>query len=362
MPDRLALSPDPVCNLAVLDILNAFPFYVIIVDQEHNILEANEAVYSHLGVKREEVLGKYCPKVIHGSDEPFKGCPLEEAAGTSRAAESELFDQKSGRWVRSSVYPIKTAGWNKKKIFLHIVTDITAQKEAEEQLKASHDQLRALSAHLETVREEEKRKIARDLHDETTQLLASLNAHLEAAIGSLPLDSTKAESNLRKAQTLSITILDELHKLIYDLRPSLLDEFGLMPAVNALIDSHLRLSGLKVKTKTTGKVRRLDPSLEIALFRAVQEAFNNIVKHSAAKNVEVEAAFLKARVRLTVKDDGAGFDLHEVTGSKDKSRGLGLLGMRERIEMVKGSLRIQSRAGKGTEIIIEAPIRGGADG
>jgi PAS domain S-box-containing protein len=351
----------PGSNLAILDILNALPFYVIIVDEEHNILEANEAVYTHLGVKREEVLGKYCPKIIHGIDEPFQGCPLEEAAGTNSAVERELFDQRSGRWVSSAVYPIKTQGWNGKKIFLHIVTDITQQKEAQEQLKTSHDQMRALSAHLETVREEEKRKIARDLHDETSQLLASLNAHLEAAIGNLQGESNQAGAYLRKAQALSIAILDELHRLIYDLRPPLLDEFGLIPAVDALVDSHLRVSGIKVSIKTTGKVRRLSPALEIALFRVVQEAFNNIIKHSGAKNVQIKADFKKKIIKISIKDDGAGFDLREVTTLKDKSRGLGLLGMKERIQMVKGSLFIRSSPGKGAEIIIEAPYGGESD-
>jgi PAS domain S-box-containing protein len=345
-------------TLRVLDILNALPFYVIIVDEEHHILEANEAVYSHLGVKREEVLGKYCPKVIHGIDGPFQGCPLEEAAEKDHAVERDLFDQRSGRWVRSAVYPIKPLNRENKKLFLHIVTDITLQKVAQEQLKTSHAQMRALSAHLESVREEEKRKIARDLHDETSQLLASLNAHLEAAAGTLGVEAAKAKAYLRKAQALSITILDELHKLIYDLRPPLLDEFGLMPAVGALIDSLLKVAGLEVRLKTSGKIRRLDPSLEIALFRVIQESFNNIVKHSGAKLVEVQVDFKKDSIKVRIKDNGSGFDPREAATLQDKARGLGLLGMRERIEMVKGSLLISSQPGNGAEITIEVPAAG----
>ena len=204
-------------DLDIRDILDALPFYVLLVDENHCILEANNAVYAQFGVKREDILGNYCPMVIHGLDHPFPGCPLEEAVKINQAVERELFDSKSGRWVTSAVYPIKGATRDNKRVFLHTVTDITERKQAQEALKLSHEQLRAVSAHLESVREEEKRKIARDLHDETSQLLSSLHAHLEAAITTLPEDAKKSAALLKTAQKLSTAILDEIHDLIYEL-------------------------------------------------------------------------------------------------------------------------------------------------
>ncbi len=242
-----------------------------------------------------------------------------------------------------------------------MVTDVTERKQAQEQLRISHEQLRSLSAHLESVREEEKREIARDLHDETSQLLASLYAHLEAAIGALPEDVDKTEAFLRKAQTLSTTILDEIHKLIYELRPCMLDELGLMAAISSLVDSRLKAAGLKVSLKTTGRVRRLPPSLEIALFRVVQEAFNNITRHAHASKATVSVHFKKDSIKVRVKDNGTGFDVQEAISSKDGSRGLGLLGMRERVELINGSLVIKSGPGQGTEITIDVPLTGGVD-
>jgi PAS domain S-box-containing protein len=340
------------------DILDALPFYVLLVDADHNILEANSAVHTQLGVEREDIIGKYCPQVIHGLKGPFPGCPLEEAAQKNRAVERELFDSRSGRWVRSAVYPTKALTQGGKGIFLHMVTDVTERKQAEERLRTSHEQLRSLSAHLESVREEEKRKIARDLHDETSQVLSSLTAHLEAAIGTLPAGSDKTRTILRKAQMLSITILDELHNLIYELRPSLLDELGLVAAIGALIDSHLKVAGVKVSFKTTGRVRRLPTSLEIALFRVIQEAFNNIVKHAQASNAVVIVHFKKDSITVRIQDDGIGFGVQEAMGSKDKPCGLGLIGMRERIELVNGSLVVKSSPGHGTEVNIEVPLTG----
>jgi PAS domain S-box-containing protein len=332
-------------EMHILDILNALPFYVIIVDENHRILEANEAVYSHLGKKRGDIIGQYCPLIIHGIDHPYEGCPLEESAETNRAVERELYDKKSGHTVSFAIYPMKILSREGKKTFLHMVNDITEHKQTEEQLRASLEQLRVLSAHLETVKEDEKRKIAADLHDETSQLLASLNALLEAGIGRLPSGSEKAETILRKAQTLSITILDDLHKLIYNLRPSLLDRFGLKAAIGALVDSHLKVGVPRVTFKSMGEVRRLPPGLEIA-----------IVKHANAASASVKLDFQKDNIKIVIEDDGKGFDLTKTTNPRNKMEGLGLLSMKERLEPIQGTLTIKSTPGQGTKLAIKVPL------
>ena len=122
-------------GLDVPDILDALPFYVLLVDKDHNILEANQAVYRYLGVKRQDILGKYCPRVIHGLNRPFEGCPLEEAAQKNEAIERELFDPKAGRWVMSAIYPTRGLTRDGKRIFLHMVTDVTERKQAQEQAR-----------------------------------------------------------------------------------------------------------------------------------------------------------------------------------------------------------------------------------
>jgi PAS domain S-box-containing protein len=338
-------------RLDVLDILNALPFYVLLLDKDHYILEANNAVYTYLGVKREDILGKYCPMVIHGLEHPFDGCPLEEAAEKNQAIERELFDPRSGRWITSAIYPTTALSQDGKIIFFHMVTDITERKQAEEQL-------RNLSTRLESMREEEKKKIARDLHDETTQLLTSLTAYLEAAVETLPAEADETRALLRKAQALCVNIFDELHRLINELRPSSLDGFGLMAAIHSLVDSHLKTAGVNVNFKTTGKARRLPPSLEIALFRVIQEALNNIARHAHANTADVSVQFRKNGIKVSIKDDGIGFNFQEATSSKDGLRGLGLLGMRERVELMNGSLVIKSSPGHGTEITIEVPLTG----
>lgn len=349
-------SIDTNIDINILDILDALPFYVMLIDEEHHILQVNKAVQTHIGVAPEDIIGKYCPKVIHGIDGPFEGCPLEEAVEKNEAVEREVFDSQSGRWLLSAIYPTRGMTRDGKRILFHMVTDITDKKQAEEQIRVSHEQLRSFSAHLETVREEERKRIAHDLHDETSQLLASLTAHLEAALGTLPATAGKSRDMIKKAQTLSIKILDQLHKLIYELRPSLLDDLGLVAAIGSLIDSRLEAAGVKVRFKVTGKEKRLPAPVETTLFRVTQETFNNIARHAHARNVDVRVHFKRSMVKMSVKDDGKGFDVDKTISSKSGLRGFGLLTMKERVELVNGSLNIQSRPGAGTEITIEIPL------
>ena len=350
-------SADTDIGLEISDILDALPFYVLLVDDHHNILQANSAVQVHLGLKPEDIIGKYCPKVIHGLDESFDGCPLEEAVETGQAVEREVFDSKTGRWVRSAIYPTKRLTADGSRILFHMVADITEHKQAEEQLKASHERLRSLSAHLESAREEERKRIARDLHDETSQVLASLTAHLEAAAGMLPTGANKTKAMLRKAESLSITILEALHKLIYELRPTLLDDLGLVAATRWLAENNLEAEGIKVSLEIGGRERRLPPQLETTLFRVIQEAVYNIARHAHARNASLSLHFRKSFIRVHIKDDGKGFDVEEAISSKDRPRGLGLLGMKERIELINGVFDIQSYpGGGGTEISVEIPL------
>lgn len=355
------ISPEPKTELNLLDVLDAFPFYVLLVDENHYIIEANNAVYQHLGVHRKEILGKYCPMVVHGHNQPFPGCPLEEAAEKEQAVERELFDKDTGKWISSAIYPTRARTPDGKKVFLHVVYDVTERRQAQEQIKISHERLRNLSAHLESVREEEKRKIARDLHDETAQLLASLHAHIEAAVETLPGDSDKATVLLRKAQELSTTVLDEIHNLIYELRPIILDEIGITAAVGSLIETQLSSTGIKFNIKTVGEIRRFPSRIETMLFRIVQESFTNIIKHAQATKVNVVLRFKKSGITIVVKDNGLGFDAEKTMSSKGRL-GMGLLGMKERAELVRGTLTIKSGPKRGTEITVDVPSGGAKDG
>ncbi len=211
-----------------------------------------------------------------------------------------------------------------------------------------------------SIQEENRRRIARELHDETSQSLASLAANLEAVAGMLPAGADRSKAELKRLKALSISILDEIHRLIYELRPTLLDDLGLVAATRWLADNSLGLAGVTVSFKTSGREKRLAPKLEITLFRVIQEAVNNIAKHAHARNAGVSLHFKKRVIKVRVTDDGRGFDVEEAISSKDRPRGLGLLGMKERVELMNGTLSIRSRPdGGGTGIDIEIPLDSG---
>ena len=207
-----------------------------------------------------------------------------------------------------------------------------------------------------SIQEEERKRIARELHDETSQTLASLVANLEAVAGSLPADATTVKDRLKKLQSLSIGILDGMHRLIYELRPTLLDDLGLVAATRWLAEKNLKSAGVAINFRVVGVERRLSTQLETTIFRVIQEAITNIARHARANKASIALHFTRNAIKVDMKDNGAGFDVEEAISSKQRPRGLGLLGMKERVELFNGSFTIRSHSGGGTEIRIKVPL------
>lgn len=221
--------------------------------------------------------------------------------------------------------------------------------------------------------EEERKRIARELHDDVSQ---SLTALLYEAEDGLEMDSRPStQTRLQSICDLTQHTLDNIHKLIFDLRPSMLDQLGLVPAVRWLAETRLESRGLRV-TVNTGSTsmekfsddQRLAPEIETGLYRVIQEAINNIARHAAARNVEINLELDNETLRVSIIDDGIGFDWSELNTTANKNlqedyvdtsetmRGLGLMGMQERIELLGGELEILTTPGNGTQVHIHVPL------
>lgn len=194
-----------------------------------------------------------------------------------------------------------------------------------------------------SIQEEERKRIAQELHDETTQSLAALAANLEATASTLPPGEKHLQAKLKAMQNLAIKIIDDAHQLIYELRPTMLNDLGLVAAVRAHAKQEFKSSTVKLYFSVVGKEKRLSTLLESALFRVVQEAINNIKRHARACHCRIILHFRRDSVVVRVADDGRGFNVAEALSTRDRPRGLGLLGMRERIELVHGNLEIKSQ-------------------
>ena len=223
--------------------------------------------------------------------------------------------------------------------------------------------------------EEERKRIARELHDEISQSLTALL--YEAEVG-LELDQiSNVKKRLESICSLSRHTLEDVHKLIFDLRPSMLDQLGLIPALRWLLQNRLESKGVRVSIITNPEPKQsnkndhkeyLSPEIETALYRVIQEAINNIARHAAVRNVGIELFLTNGTASISIQDDGIGFDMAELAleNSRDTNnedlpaftsrRGLGLLGMQERIELLGGEMEVVSAPGSGTRIDIRVPI------
>jgi signal transduction histidine kinase len=204
-----------------------------------------------------------------------------------------------------------------------------------------------------TVQEEERKRIARELHDDTSQALAALLFTVEEVLEMDQLAEMKAR--LEGMRTLTMQTMEEIYTLIFDLRPTMLDHLGLVPALRSFAQSRLEPAGIRLTIEEATAPYRLPSEVEIALFRVVQEVITNIARHAAARNVHIFFQFDLDSVTVNVEDDGVGFDMVEMTLSPGSQRGLGLLGMFERVELLGGQMDIDTAPGYGTQIAIRAP-------
>jgi signal transduction histidine kinase len=207
--------------------------------------------------------------------------------------------------------------------------------------RVARDALRRVVA----AQELERRRLARELHDETGQALTSI------LLGLKPLEDGTANEAVAELHELVVTALQDVRRLAVELRPKVLDDFGLVPALERLAESFGEQTGLRVDFHSTIGEERLPSEVETALFRLVQESLTNVVKHSHANNVSIVLTRKGDAVAVVVEDDGTGFDPGE-TGD-----GIGLLGMRERLALLDGTLDVESAAGSGTTLVAEVPWR-----
>lgn len=214
--------------------------------------------------------------------------------------------------------------------------------------------LAALSSRTLDAQEEERRRIARELHDETAQELTALLVRIRlAADGSREPSTRERLAELRAA---TARILDGVRRLARELRPTILDDLGLVEAVRAYSQDIAVRSALRITVRAGDFSGRLDPTRELVLYRVVQEALSNAVKHADARTVDVSFERRDGLVRATIGDNGRGFDPAKMAVPSPTGQGLGLLGMRERLSLVGGQLEIDARPGGGTTVRAVVPL------
>jgi len=236
--------------------------------------------------------------------------------------------------------------------------NITVRKNFENELTQSRKKLRELSNHLQKLQEEEKQKISRELHDGIGQILTSMKLNLEILKSSMA-ELPQCRKQVDEIASLIETAMFETREISYRLKPRILDDLGLVPALNSLCNEVSRNTNMKGIFQAHKVDKRLDPETETALYRIAQEALNNIIKHSKATEFSLQIVKHPGFIRLMVEDDGIGFDQNNIPGKSLQKHRMGLINMSERTFALNGKFVIDSRKGRGTEIIVEIPMEDG---
>lgn len=234
------------------------------------------------------------------------------------------------------------------------LTDITAQKRNEEEI-------RQFPRRLITAVEEERKRISRDLHDEYGKTLTLLHFELDALKNSLSDPSGESRKRVDNLMDLTERQADSIRKIASDLRPAMLDDIGLLPTLKwYLQDLQNRFPDLRIDFRATGIKKRLQPEIEITIYRLIQEGLTNIVKHAGAGRAEILLTLSHPKIILVINDDGIGFDDRGGDFANGKrTRGIGLWGMQERVHSLGGVLWIRSAKKKGTTLRVELPVKEG---
>ncbi len=319
-------------------------------DMDGDIVSANAAAARLTGYEVEELCRMNVKSFLSGESlnlakeirakllqGELVGQPYEQKLITKEGAEAILKLTTNVVWVDG-----KPVG------FQHIARDVTQEKRMQESLRFYLGQITM-------AQEEERKRIARELHDETIQSLVVLARQLDDIASSSKGLSEYKRILLEMLREQVNSVMADVRRLSQDLRPSALDRLGLVPALEWLASDIQKRSAIDIKVETHGISRRFSPEVELVLFRIAQEALRNVWRHSQATGAEVTVEFGERKIRITVNDNGKGFDLPDATGDLVKQGRLGLAGMQERIQLVGGSLRIESKPGKGTTVVIEAP-------
>lgn len=226
---------------------------------------------------------------------------------------------------------------------------LEALARTQRELEEKEELRRELLRHTVNAQEEERARIARELHDETAQFLTALSLNL-AALGSAQSQDPQVNEILERLQSLGRQMSQGISRMVRDLRPAQLDDLGLEAALTSLVDDERRHSGMDISMEVHGTRRRLDPLVETVLFRVAQEALTNIVRHAGTGKSRLQLEYHPDRATLCVQDWGAGFDMQQFNSLP----GWGIAGMRERVESIGGQFRMQSAPGSGT--LIEAAV------
>ena len=335
------------------NMLEGFAYCKIIVDKNNKpvdfeYIEVNDAFEKLTGLTKEQVTGKRVteaiPDIKKTNPEVFK--IYGKVALTGKPTHFDIYFKPIKRWLSISVYCPKRG------YFVAIFENITERKQAEEEIKNSQLQLRNLTAHLQSVREEERTLIAREMHDELGQALTAMKMDLSWLDKKLPKDQKPLFKKIKSMSKLADATLQTVKKISTDLRPGLLDDLGLTAAIEWQAEEFQTRTGIKCEITVDPEDIILDKDRSTAIFRIFQETLTNVARHAKATKVKVSLKEKAGKIELKVRDNGKGITEKQVSDPKS----FGLIGIKERAYYLDGKVVIKGLQDKGTALTIRIPL------
>jgi len=249
-------------------------------------------------------------------------------------------------WAENYVYKLPSGE------IVAVFDDVTERKQVEEEVRKSQEQLRSLADHLESVREEERTTIAREIHDELGQALTGLKMDLSWVAKRIPEDQTGLLERLHSMSELTGTTLKTVQRISTELRPGLLDDLGLVAAIEWQTEEFENRTGIRCTLTVDPEDIMIDEKLSTTVFRVLQETLTNVARHAQATRVQVSLTEKEGILKLRVRDNGKGITKEQISDSQS----LGIIGIRERVHQWGGTIKISGRPGKGTTVVVRIPI------
>jgi len=320
-------------------------------DLEGNIITANEATEKLVGYSIKELAKMNVRDFLSDESLSLAGQirrRLMENEPVEQPYEQSLIKKDGAKAILKLATSLVTED-GKTTGFQHIARDVTEESRMQ-------DNLRYYLQEITKAQEEERKRIARELHDDTAQALYALTRQVDNFVrdnSNLPLENAVFLKGLGEQIR---KVLQDVRHFGQDLRPPMLDDLGLLATLRWLTNRQKEQYGIEADLRVLGSERRLLPETELTLFRIIQEALRNIERHAEASKAEVKIEFGEGKIRVSISDNGKGFKLPGGLGDLPRTGKLGLAGMEERARLLGGNMRIQSKPGKGTTVMVEVPV------
>jgi PAS domain S-box-containing protein len=334
------------------------PIAVAMFDTDMKYVMVSDRWVADFKIKRENLIGESHYKIFPNQPQHWVSSHARALKGHADKFEQDIFIHPNGKldWIRWEILP-----WYSRddKVGGVIIFNevITQRKKAEEISNRLIEQRSRMAAKVETI-EDERRNIARELHDGLGQILTAAHLNLVLMEQNLANKTGNVDDDLKRVKDLVATTIQEVRNISQNLRPAVLDDFGLVPAIRNLCDEFSKIGTLRVRFSEYELQKHYSPGIEIAVYRICQESLNNIVKHSNATEASIELYNRHSHILIVIQDNGNGFDIGQISLSKP---GSGLLNIQERAELLGGRVQIESQPDNGTEIIIEIPLKKSTD-